>query len=73
MLEECDNHRRLEIREVQPGRCLATLLVDEAEKEAEASPVSHHGVRAGVALLREPVGEEGLQGGRDHGHARPSS
>ena len=49
---------------------LPVCAVHEPEQQPQGVAVGRDGARAGLALLGEPVGEEGLQGRRDQGHDR---
>ena len=40
----------------------------EAQQQPDGVAVGGDGVRAGLALLEQPVGEERLQGGGERGH-----
>ena len=53
------------------GRLLR-LAFDEVEQEPEGVPIGGDGVRAGVALGHQPLGEERLEGGGERAHGRAS-
>jgi hypothetical protein len=67
MVEKRRDHRDIQVCEVEFGRCLADVLLDEPQQEAEAVTVGGNGVRAG-ATLGEALGEIALQDGSEGGH-----
>ena len=70
MVEEGGDQRGVEVAEVELRRCLAGLVVDEPEQEAEGvTGAGRDRVRARVSLAGQPIGEEGLDQGGDLGHA----
>ena len=73
MLGESGYRGRTEVREVKARGFLSAALVNESEEQAEAPPIRDNRVWAGVALLREPAREEGLEGRCDEAHARSPS
>jgi len=60
MVEKGADHRRVQVVERQLRGLLPAEVVDEHEQHPEAAPISDHRVWAGVALLAEAFGEEGL-------------
>ena len=72
MGEERADQRRVEIVDVQLEWLLAGLLVREGQQQPERVAVGGDGLRAGVALGDQPLGEERLQRGRERGHESTS-
>jgi len=68
VIQERRDHRRVQVIPVELGGRLAALLVDELKEQLQGVAVGLDGARARLALLGEPVGEEGLQRRRDQGH-----
>ena len=52
----------------QPDGGLPVRLCGEDQQQPERVAVGGDGVRAGLALADQPVGEERLQGRRERGH-----
>jgi len=61
VFQERTNDGRIEILDRQLRGRLAAALMEEGEELAEGVAVGGHRVRAGLALLGQPVGEERLQ------------
>ena len=59
--EERADQRRVQIVDVQLERLFAGLLVGEAQQQPERVAVGGDGVRAGVTLGDQTLGEERLQ------------
>lgn len=66
--EERSDQRRIEIADVQRGGLFAGLGRGEGQQQPVGVAIAGDGVRAGVALADEPVGEERLQHRRERGH-----
>jgi len=63
MIEESADERGVEIVQRELGREFVELLLGEPEKQPEGVAVRGDGVRAGLSLTDEAVGEKGLQQG----------
>ena len=59
--QEPPNERRIEIAEFQLRGCSGEVGSGEADQELPRIAVCGDGMRAGVALLKQPVGEERLE------------
>ena len=70
MGEERRDQRGVDVADVEPGRRFAGAIVREDEQQPQRVAVGGDGVRAGVALGRQPLGEERLDGGCQRGHDR---
>ena len=70
VLQERRDKRGVEVAEVEVAWLCAGPLGGEGEQQPERVAVSGDRVRAGPALADQPLGEEGLQGGRERGHGR---
>ena len=70
VVEELADQRRVQVAEVQVGGLLAGVAGGEGEQQPPGVAVGGDGVRAGVALAGQPVGEERLQGRSERGHGR---
>src|SRR2546425_5305876 len=68
MSQKVADERGVEVVEVEAAWGLPSALVNEGEQQAEGVAVGSDGVRTGLALLRQPVGEEGLEGGSERAH-----
>jgi hypothetical protein len=63
MIEESADERRVEIVQRELGREFVELPLGEPEKQPEGVAVRGDGVRTGLSLTDEAVGEKGLQQG----------
>ena len=70
VIEERGDQRRVELGDVQGGGGLAEASGGEGQQQPEGELVGADGVRAGRALPDQPIGEVGLQRGRQRGHGR---
>ena len=70
MGEERGDELCVEVADVEPGRCFAGVLLREDEQQSQCVAVGGDGVRAGVTLGGQPLGEEHLDRGRQRGHGR---
>jgi hypothetical protein len=76
VVQERGHQRCVEILDPEPGGRRAGVLLSEDQEQPQRVAVGGDGVRAGVLLPGEPVGEERLQGGGQRGHdiaAEPDS
>jgi hypothetical protein len=71
VVQERADRLRVQVGDVQPGRDLASALGGEDDQHLERVPVGGDRVAAGLALQRQPVSEECLQGGGEGGHDFP--
>jgi hypothetical protein len=72
VIEECTKQRGVEIGHRQARRRLAQPLLRELQEQPKGIAIAGDGVRAGLALLHEPIHEERLHqrgqcGGGGHG------
>ena len=70
VVQERADRGGVQVGQVELGGHLAGALVHEGEQQPQGVAVGGDGVRAGLALLDEPVGEERLQRRGDRGHDR---
>src|SRR6266436_1979515 len=68
VVQERGDQRRVEILDPQAGGRSAGALLSEGQEKPQRVAVGRNGVRAGVLLPGEPVGEERLQGRGERGH-----
>ncbi len=68
MMEEPSDGDGVDVSEVQSRRCGAGRVGEVCEEQPERISVGGDGVRTGVALPHQTLGEEGLQGRRQRGH-----
>ncbi len=68
MGQEGGDQGRVQVGEIELGRCRAGVLAGEAEQETERVSVGGNGVGAGVALGGEPIGEERFDRRGDGAH-----
>src|SRR6266571_2399847 len=68
VIEEAGDQAGIEVSDVELGRRFVRLLGREADQQPQGVAVGRHRFRAGVPLTGQPVGEEGLQGGRERTH-----
>jgi hypothetical protein len=61
LIEERDNQRSIDVREVQPGRWLMQALLHELQKLPEGVAIGTDGVRTRLALLHQALREEAFQ------------
>ena len=71
VVQERPDRLRVQVGDVQPGRGLARALGGEDDQHLDGVPVGGDRVAAGLALQRQPVGEERLQRGGEGGHDSP--
>jgi hypothetical protein len=71
VVQERADRLRVQVGDVQPGRGLARALRREDGQHLERVAVGGDRVAAGLALQRQPVGEERLQGGGEGSHDSP--
>ena len=70
VVQERTDQRRVQVGDLQARRCLARPLFGEGQEQLERVPVGGDGVRAGLALPGQAVGEEALQGRGKGAHGR---
>jgi hypothetical protein len=70
MGEERRDQRGVDVADVEPGGRLAGAIVGEDQQQPQRVAVGGDGVRAGVTLNRQPLGEERLDGRCQRGHDR---
>ena len=70
MGEERRDQRGVDVADVEPGGRFAGAIVGEDQQQPQRVAIGGDGVRAGVALNRQPLGEERLDGGCQRGHDR---
>jgi hypothetical protein len=68
--QERRDQRGVQVGEVQLGRRGVGVAGGEAQQQPEGVAVAGDGVRAGLTLAHEPLGEKRLQGGRQLAHRR---
>ncbi len=68
MGEERADERGVQVGHIQLRGKLPAALVSEAQKQLEGIPVARHGVRAGVPLCHQMIGEEPLHDRGEFGH-----
>ena len=73
VVQELRDRDGVQVVPVELGGHLPGPLVHEGEQQPQGVAVGRDGLRAGLALLEEPVGEERLQRGRDQRHDRAAS
>lgn len=71
LIEERGDEVGVEVADVELAGRLAGLGCGEGEQELEGVAVGGDGVRAGLQLPGQPLGEEGLQGGGEGAHGWP--
>src|SRR6266581_6528722 len=71
MVQERPDQWCVEIGDVRAGGRFAGLLLGERQQQLERVPVGSDRVTADLALPRQPVGEERLQGGGEGVHESP--
>jgi hypothetical protein len=71
VVQERGDQRRVELGDVQLAGRLARPLGGELQQQPEGEAVGGDRVRARAALGEEPVGEVGLQRGRERAHRTP--
>ena len=69
--QEPPDEGRIEIAEFQLRGCFGEVGGGEADQQLPRIAVCRDGMRAGVALLKQPVGEERLERGGEGAHAEP--
>ena len=72
VVQERADQRRVEVGEVELARLPAGAPGGEGEQQPPGVAVGGDGLRAGVPLAGQPVGEERLQGRGERGHGRCS-
>jgi hypothetical protein len=70
VVEEGADERRVEVREVEPRGRRARPLGGEPQEEPPGVAVGGDGLRAGLPLPDEPLGEERLEGRGERAHGR---
>jgi len=70
VVQERRDRGGVQVVPVEPGGRFPGLLVHEGEQQAHGVAVGRNGLRAGLTLLDEPVGEERLHRRRDQRHDR---
>ena len=70
VVQERRDRDGVQVVPVELGGHLPGPLVHEGEQQPQGVAVGGDGLRAGLTLLDEPVGEERLQRGRDQRHGR---
>ena len=68
MVKEGTDRRCVEVFQLEGARCLAGAVPEKAQQQPQGVAVGGHGVRAGLTLVHQPFGEEGLEGGSEQGH-----
>jgi hypothetical protein len=69
--EERGDQRGVQVGQVELAWVLPGAVPGEVQQQPEGVPVGGDGVRAGLALAGEPLGEERLERGCQRGHAGP--
>src|SRR5690348_8885488 len=68
VVKERAHQGRVQVGEAEPAGRLASLVAGKGEQEPECVAVGGDGIRAGLLLPGQPVGEEALQDGSEVGH-----
>ena len=68
VIQERAHQGGVQVGEAEPAGCLAGLVAGEGQQEAAGVAVGGDGVRAGLLLTGQPVGEEPLQDRSEVGH-----
>jgi hypothetical protein len=67
VIEEETNEGSIEVFEAEMGGAFVEPLLGELQQEAEAVPISGHGMGARLPLTKQTIGEERLQERRKAG------
>ncbi len=71
--QEVADQLGVEISQIELVGLLAAAILRVAQQQPPGVPIGGDGVGAGLALMREPFGEERFQAGGEGGHDRASA